>query len=573
MKIKLIDAFQDHSTNIKKISSGHIGDRVAFRSFSITIMDRQSNKTNSTAVFVFAPSAGGSLPVSGTITLNHPANFFADSFVPDVWTNGSASIGCTLQTSTSIILTVQDGVVHASTDLTVTLKGLTMGSATSSVRDSMSVTTSHDANPVGVTTLASGPISDRIAFASFTVSLSDRVANKTGSSATLVFTPSAGGDISIGGTVTLFFPASFFLLESDPAASLSGGSTANVTSRTDSFIVLTVQSGMIAAQAAVTVTLTGLKMGDSTASIPSSVSVVSSSYANTENAMKLSSGHIGSRVTVTSLVIADADRVALKSGIAATLTFAPSAGGAIAAAGSLTLYYPSNFFDFRSVSELPTFSCSTSGVEGVVFTGQDWISVTTSGPGVIAANQPVVVTLIGLKMGPSVKRNATGFSMSTSQDQVMSLPFDSGYIGARVELLVFAIKFTDAVAGKLDSTATILFETSAGGAVAPGGQITVKYFAKGFFDTSHIPLFSCSVPLVTGSAVFDLSHAVFSSIVITTAGSGSIPGSSVITITLSGLAMGAVNDGGSVVLDTSADQDSLPIPSGPIRTRNYVRLL
>ncbi len=524
---------------------------------------------------MFAPSAGGSLPVSGTITLSHPANFFAASSVPDVSTNGSAIINCTSQTAASIILSVQDGAVQASTELTVTLKGLTMGGATSSVPNSMSVTTSHDANSVGVTTLASGPISDRIAFTSFTMSLSDRVANKTGSSASVVFTPSVGGDIPIGGTVTLYYPTSFFQVDSTPAASLSGGCTANVTSHTDSFIGLTVRSGTIAAEVAMTITLTGLKMGDITASIPSSVSVVSSSYANTANVVKLSSGHIGSRATVTSLVIADADRVELKSGVAATLTFAPTAGGAIAAAGSLTLYYPPNFFDLRSLSEAPTFSCSASGVQGVVTLGslgRDWITVTTFGSGVIAANQPVVVTLAGLKMGPSVKQNATGFFMSTSQDQVMSLPFDSGYIGARVALLVFAIKFTDAVAGKLDSTATMKFETSAGGAVAPGGQIIVKYFAKGFFDTSHIPLFSCSVPLVTGSAVFDLGNAVFSSIVITTAGSRSIPGGSVITITLSGLAMGAVNDGGPVVLYTSADQDSLPLFSGPIRTRNYVRL-
>jgi hypothetical protein len=183
----------------------------------------------------------------------------------------------------------------------------------------------------------------------------------------------------------------------------------------------------------------------------------------------------------------------------------------------------------------------------------------------------VVVTLSGLKMGPAAKLQPTGVTVATSQDQVESLPFDAGAIGARLVLELFVIKFTDAVAGKLDSSATIVFRTSVGGAVPPGGRITVKYYDKGFFSTSHIPQFSCSAPHVSGQCAFDSSNPKYAAIVITTGGSGSIPGDTSVTITLAGLTMGRKSDGGPVVVDTSRDHDSDPAYSGPIYSRAQVR--
>jgi hypothetical protein len=547
---------------------------VVFSSFNIARADRQSNKTGSAVTFAFAPSAGGAIPASGTVTLNHPANFFATSPTPSVLTSGSADLNCTVQAAGFVVLTVQAGVVLASVVLTVTLQGMTMGSVTPSVPSSISVTTSHDAGTVGVATFGSGPIGDRVVFTSFAVSLSDRVAGKSGSTATVVFAPSVGGDVPVGGTVTLSYPASFFLIDSSPSAPASGGSALNVTTHSSSFLVLTVQSGVLAAATAVTITLAGLKMGSITADVPSSVSVITSSDSNSATATKLPSGHIGYRAVLMSFVISDADRLESKSGSAATFTFAPSAGGAIAAGGTLTLCYPPLFFE-TTASEPPTFTCSAAAVSGLAAyssAGQSCIVLTTSGSGVIAAGQPAVITLLGLKIGPSAVRNVSGISISTSQDQVVSLPIDSGAVVTRLALLLFAIKFSDAVAGKLDSSATITFRTSVGGAVAPGGQIIVKYFAKGFFDTSQVPLFSCSVPSVTGTCAFDTSSALFSLINVTTGGSGTIPGNTVVTITLAGLTMGAKSDGGPVVVDTSADHESLPVNSGQIYSRQYVRL-
>jgi hypothetical protein len=451
-----------------------------------------------------------------------------------------------------------------------------MGSATPSIPDSVSVITSQDVNTVGATAFASGPIGDVVTLISFSVSLSDRVAGKNGSSATVVFAPSVGGDVSIGYNITLNYPANFFLQQPAPSASLSDGSSAIVTSHSDSAVVLTVTSGKIIASTAVTVILSGFTMGPVAADTPNSISVITTNDANTENLMRSSSGHIGHRVLLSSFVIANDDRLDSKTDVAATLMFTPSVGGAIAAGGSLTLYYPPTLFAMRDLPELPKFNCSAVGVQGAVRLadgGQSWIAVTTSGSGAIAASQPVVVTLSGLKMGSAIKSHATGVSVSTSQDQVASLPLDAGAIGSRLTLQLFIIKFTDAVAGKLDSSVTITFRPSVGGAIPPGGRITVKYFAKGFFHTSYIPQFSCSVPHVTGVCAFDVSNPKYSAIVITTGGSSAIPGDADVTITLSGLTMGAVSDGGSVVVDTSTDHDSETVFSGPIYSRNYVRLV
>jgi hypothetical protein len=61
------------------------------------------------------------------------------------------------------------------------------------------------------------PIGDRVSLTSFAVSLPDRVAGKGGSTATLVFAPSVGGEISVGGNITLSYPTAFFQLEPTPS--------------------------------------------------------------------------------------------------------------------------------------------------------------------------------------------------------------------------------------------------------------------------------------------------------------------------------------------------------------------
>jgi hypothetical protein len=316
-------------------------------------------------------------------------------------------------------------------------------------------------------------------------------------------------------------------------------------------------------------------MGNATAAVASGVSVTTSEDLNSWNLTALSSGHIGDRVLVNSFVIASDDRIEFKSGVAATLTFTPSAGGELAAAASITLCFPPNFFALNNGAASLAFSCSATGVEGLVgmeSERQNCIVVTLSGAGAISSGQPVIVTLSGLTMGRAAPQNETGLTLSTSQDQVVSQPFAAGNIGARLSLQLFAIHFTDRVAGKLDSVMTLHFRTTVGGAVAAGGTITVKFFAKEFFRTTQTPLFSCSQPFVKGTCSFDVDDEMYSSIVITTAGAP-IPANASVAITLSGVTMGDVHDGCEVLVDTSSDHESMPVSSGSIYSKYYVRFL
>ena len=82
--------------------------------------------------------------------------------------SGGVTANCTSQTASSVVLTVQSGTVAASTAATVTLTGFTMGGVTASVSNGVSVTTSHDANTVGIASVASGPVGDRVTLNSFT---------------------------------------------------------------------------------------------------------------------------------------------------------------------------------------------------------------------------------------------------------------------------------------------------------------------------------------------------------------------------------------------------------------------
>jgi hypothetical protein len=140
----------------------------------------------------------------------------------------------------------------------------------------ISVITSGDPDVSSLDTLASGAIGDRVTFTSFVVSLFDRLAGKTNAAATFSFTPSAGGQVSQGGTIAIAYPSRFFLSSPSPAVSLSGGATAAVTSHTDNKVVLTVQSGIVAAATAVTVTLAGFTMGTATADVLNSIEIITS---------------------------------------------------------------------------------------------------------------------------------------------------------------------------------------------------------------------------------------------------------------------------------------------------------
>jgi hypothetical protein len=184
--------------------------------------------------------------------------------------------------------------------------------------------------------------------------------------------------------------------------------------------LVTVTGGTLAAATAVTVTLAGFTMGNRTAGGDVTVQTSADPFASLPQA----SGIISSQSLLSSFTIAASDRVAGKTMAAATLVFTPTAGGALAANGLITLNYPAGFFASGTI----TAQSSAPGVNlAAAPPGASSVLVTVTG-GTLAAATAVTVTLAGFTMG---NRTAGGdVTVQTSADPFASLPQASGVIFA-----------------------------------------------------------------------------------------------------------------------------------------------
>ena len=136
------------------VASGVIGDTVTNISFSIANGDRVVKKRNAAATFSFTPSVGGAGPAA--ITLNYPSGFFANTSTPSA---ALSTFGATLipqAPNVNFIIMVTGGTaLAASTAVTVTLRGLTMGS---NVTTGGNVTVLTSIDQVASTPVPSGAI-------------------------------------------------------------------------------------------------------------------------------------------------------------------------------------------------------------------------------------------------------------------------------------------------------------------------------------------------------------------------------------------------------------------------------
>jgi hypothetical protein len=189
------------------VASGVIGGSSNLTSFLIAQSDRVVNRGNVMATFSFIPTAGGALSASSTITLMYPSGFFAAGGTPPsvLLSGAAANAGATV--ISRIVITLSTGTVAASAAATITLLGLTMGSAPTP-GGNVTVSTSRDLllSPA----LASGDLGGGDRFSYFQVADSDRVVNKPNVSVTFSFNTTAGGALSAGNSITLAYPSGFF---------------------------------------------------------------------------------------------------------------------------------------------------------------------------------------------------------------------------------------------------------------------------------------------------------------------------------------------------------------------------
>jgi len=207
-------------------------------------------------VLVFTPKT--TVPPGGKITLSMPPGYFVGSVssitstVPSLTVASSTSA---TSTSTSIVLTTGGVETGTNAQITMTLTGLTLGGARAVVAAGFRLSTSEDTE---LTTGIDAAVITGILFNSIT----SGGAAGTAMNPVLVFTPA--NNVQIGGTITLFMPAGYFLGSVTSIASnvisLTATSTGPAATATNTSIVLTT-AGAATGTSAITMTLTGLKLG------------------------------------------------------------------------------------------------------------------------------------------------------------------------------------------------------------------------------------------------------------------------------------------------------------------------
>ena len=125
---------------------------------TIALGDRVAAKLNVPVTLAFTTSAA--LSTSGKITLNYPAGFFAGPPNPAANAAGSTSVSTMTATSAfssnSIVITTAVVGIAATTAVTITLSGVTMGAVTAG--SATGITLQTDADTVASAGVASGGI-------------------------------------------------------------------------------------------------------------------------------------------------------------------------------------------------------------------------------------------------------------------------------------------------------------------------------------------------------------------------------------------------------------------------------
>ena len=162
-------------------------------SFEIDQAHRIADKSNATAIFSFETSSFGAIATGSTVTLSYPSGFFRSDATPTAQVSDGALGSASSPSSFSIVITISQGAFAAIANVTITLRGLTMGSATGMLQNVIFISTSSD-------TLASVPFpSGNICYPIFNA------------------TPTAG---YISSTITLT-GSKFVTLQDDPTATCS----------------------------------------------------------------------------------------------------------------------------------------------------------------------------------------------------------------------------------------------------------------------------------------------------------------------------------------------------------------
>jgi hypothetical protein len=329
--------------------------------FSVRAGDRVAYSHHVQATFTFTPSAAGTGPTVD-VTLNYPSGFFDTSATPTAIVSTVDTIMKPREPGeSSIVLDVSGAELAAGTAVTVTLEGCTLGIARAATD---SVTVETNADPIASSPAEScGVIGGAATAVTFTIAPANREPNYCCAATTFSFTPSSGG--ANPSTITLNYPSGFYLtneicnVKQVQVGGMSFSNTFVTLSPTSlNSLVMTIKDAnmqsSITSETSVSIMFKSCTLGVSRAATDSVT--VQTSADPIASVPPVSCGDIGYPVDTVALIIAAADRVAGRAGVAATFTFKPGSLGA--GPSTVTLNYPSGFF---ATSPTPSAGVSTVG--------------------------------------------------------------------------------------------------------------------------------------------------------------------------------------------------------------------
>jgi hypothetical protein len=269
------------STSMDYVSSGVSTGSITASSqitgviLTINSIDRVAGASSKTITLTFKTSTRH--PSGSKITLVYPPAFFGSGISPTSIVSGYSFATGSVFEASSIILNLLNTEINAATTLAITLSGVKMGPPMSEKTAGIYVETSEDDASPGVT---SGTIGGQVGGVSLTINAADRVSGASGKAVTFALKTANldGSALASGGKITLSYPSGFFMAGVTPTAVSS--LTFSISQFGTNSIVLTLSS-TLAKNTAVTITLNGVTMGQSTPGSTTGITVsTSQDYSN-----------------------------------------------------------------------------------------------------------------------------------------------------------------------------------------------------------------------------------------------------------------------------------------------------
>jgi hypothetical protein len=445
----------------------------------------------------------------------------------------------------------------------VTLTGLTMGSPTAPgnglvPQTAIVVSTVFDSPGLG----GYPEIGGQVTATALQIAAVDRVASYTNRKVVFSFTTATS--LACGDTITLTVPTNFF--GGTPTSYLDIPiSTKPVMSTIGQQQTIVFSLNSTVAAGPQSITFCGLILFPFPSNQLCGVSVTTSRDYTTVFAQTGIIGQPnGGQVSGVSMVIPWSNRIAFSTQQNATFTFTTATS--MVTSGFISMMFPSNFFVPNAASACgglaPTpISVAVSGIPGYTMVSQNSNSFFLSGGSLAAGTY--TATLTGLTFGAATVGFDTGISISTQRDSA-SFGATSGPLSG-FQVTGFSLPSCQILPNTCQS-ATLSFLSNAG-PVSPGQQLIIHF-------TGQSPLVAATPSVInpiqignayiTGTVTSQSQTTTTVTLTVNPNFGAFVPGSSVTTITLSGL--GLSNTGlvqpGIVTIGNANIGQSTPLWSG-----------